>query len=51
MGAEKMQNAFRRSHKLTNSNGLGVTGNYTHIRPETQRQQIEAALRQLPESL
>jgi len=32
-------------HKPTNNNGLGMTGNYTHTRPETQRQQIEQALR------
>jgi integrase len=37
-------------HKPTDSNGLGMTGNYTHTRPETQRQQIEQALRE-PESL
>ena len=38
-------------HKPTNSNGLGMTANYTHTRPETQRQQIEQALRQWPLSL
>jgi integrase len=38
-------------HKPTNRNGLGMTGNYTHTRPETQRQQIEQALRRWPESL
>jgi integrase len=38
-------------HMPTNSNGLGMTGNYTHTRPETQRQQIEQALRKWPESL
>jgi integrase len=38
-------------HKPTNSTGLGMTGNYTHTRPETQRQQIEQALRRWPEVL
>jgi len=38
-------------HKPTNGNGLGMTGNYTHTRPETQRQQIELALRRWPASL
>jgi hypothetical protein len=38
-------------HKPTNSNGLGMTGNYTHTRPETQRQQIEQAIRKWPASL
>lgn len=38
-------------HKPTNGNGLGMTGNYTHTRPETQRQQIEQALRRWPASL
>ena len=38
-------------HKPTNSNGLGMTSNYTHTRPETQRQQIEQALRRWPASL
>jgi hypothetical protein len=38
-------------HKPTNTTGLGMTGNYTHTRPETQRQQIEQALRQWPASL
>jgi len=28
-----------------------MTGNYTHTQPETQRQQIEQALRRWPESL
>jgi len=28
-----------------------MTGNYTHTRPETQRQQIEQALRRWPELL
>ncbi|WP_088260531.1 tyrosine-type recombinase/integrase [Fimbriiglobus ruber] len=31
--------------------GLGMTANYTHTRPETQRGQIEAALRRWPASL
>jgi hypothetical protein len=38
-------------HKPTNCNGLGMTGSYTHTRPETQRQQIEQALRRWPKSL
>jgi hypothetical protein len=38
-------------HKPTNGNGLGMTRNYTHTRPETQRQQIEQALRRWPPSL
>ena len=38
-------------HKPTNSNGLGMTANYTHTRGETQRAQIEQALRRWPESL
>lgn len=38
-------------HKPTNSSGLGMTGNYTHTRPDTQRQQIEQALRRWPGSL
>lgn len=38
-------------HKPTSSTGLGMTGNYTHTRPETQKQQIEAALRKWPASL
>lgn len=38
-------------HKPTDSNGLGMTGNYTHTRRETQRAQIEGALRRWPESL
>ena len=36
-------------HKPTAGNGLGMTSNYTHTRPETQRQQINQALRQWPE--
>jgi integrase len=38
-------------HKPTNGEGLGMTANYTHTRRETQRQQIEQALRRWPESL
>ena len=38
-------------HKPMNSKGLGMTANYTHTRPETQRQQIEQALRRWPLSL
>jgi hypothetical protein len=38
-------------HKPTNGNGLGMTGNYTHTRPETLREQIEGALRRWSESL
>ena len=38
-------------HRPTSSTGLGMTGNYTHTRPETQREQIEQALRRWPESL
>jgi integrase len=38
-------------HKPTAGTGLGMTANYTHTRPETQRQQIEAALRNWPKSL
>jgi integrase len=37
--------------KPTDSNGLGIIGNYTHTRRETQRAQIEAALRRWTESL
>jgi hypothetical protein len=35
----------------TNSNDLGMTSHYTHTRPETQRQQIEQALRRCPAAL
>jgi hypothetical protein len=35
----------------TSSNGLGTTAAYTHTRPETQRQQVEGALRRWPASL
>lgn len=38
-------------HKPTTNNGLGMTANYTHTRGETQRQQIEAALRRWGEVL
>jgi hypothetical protein len=38
-------------HTPTNGTGLGMTGNYTHTRPETQRRQIEQALRLWPASL
>ncbi len=38
-------------HTPTTGTGLGMTGNYTHTRPETQRQQIEDALRRWPLSL
>jgi len=38
-------------HRPSTGVGLGMTGNYTHTRPETQRAQIEAALRMWPQSL
>ena len=38
-------------HSPKSGGGLGMTGNYTHTRPETLRQQIERALRRWPESL
>jgi integrase len=38
-------------HRPTLSGGLGMTANYTHTRPETMKSQVEAALRQWPESL
>ena len=38
-------------HQPTTSSGLGMTGKYTHTRPETLRAQIEAAMRQCPASL
>jgi integrase len=38
-------------HSPASGGGLGMTGNYTHTRGETQRQQIERALRLWPESL
>jgi integrase len=38
-------------HKPTSGTGLGMTATYTHTRGETQRHQIEHALRRWPESL
>lgn len=38
-------------HKPTAHNGIGMTAVYTHTRAETQKQQIEAALRTWPRSL
>jgi integrase len=38
-------------HRPTSGTGLGMTATYTHTRPETQREQIFAALRRWPESL
>jgi integrase len=38
-------------HRPTASSGLGMTAKYTHTRPETQRDQVEQALRRWPESL
>lgn len=38
-------------HRPSLQHGLGMTGAYTHTRPETQRHQIEAALRLWPNSL
>jgi integrase len=38
-------------HQPTNGGGLGMTANYTHTRFETQRAQIEQALRHWPDSL
>jgi integrase len=38
-------------HRPTGGAGLGMTANYTHTRRETQREQIEGALRRWPESL
>jgi integrase len=38
-------------HRPTERTGLGMTGHYTHTRPETLRAQIERALRRWPESL
>lgn len=38
-------------HSTRSAGGLGMTARYTHSRPETIRRQIEAALRQWPESL
>jgi hypothetical protein len=38
-------------HRPTTESGLGMTANYTHTRPETQRRQVEQALRRWPDSL
>jgi integrase len=38
-------------HTPTAGSGLGMTAVYTHTRPETQRQQVDDALRRWPESL
>jgi integrase len=38
-------------HRPTAGAGLGMTATYTHTRPETQREQIFAALRRWPEAL
>ena len=38
-------------HSPQSTGGLGMTGRYTHSRAETQRRQIEQALRQWPDSL
>lgn len=38
-------------HQPSTGSGLGMTARYTHTRPETQRQQIEDALRRWPKSL
>jgi integrase len=38
-------------HTPTSGGGLGMTARYTHTRAETQRQQIEGALRLWPQSL
>jgi integrase len=38
-------------HQPTRSSGLGMTAIYTHTRPQTQRRQIERALRRWPLSL
>jgi len=38
-------------HRPASGAGLGMTASYTHTRPETQREQIERALRRWPESL
>jgi integrase len=38
-------------HRPTNNSGLGMIANYTHTRGETQREQIEQALRRWPDSL
>lgn len=38
-------------HRPTATNGLGMTGHYTHTRPATQKEQVERALRLWPGSL
>ncbi len=38
-------------HRPSEKTGLGMTGKYTHTRPETQRQQIEQALLRWADSL
>jgi integrase len=38
-------------HAPTTGKGLGMTANYTHTRPETQRVQIEQALRRWPHAI
>jgi integrase len=38
-------------HRPTTGAGLGMTATYTHTRPETQREQVFAALRRWPGSL
>lgn len=38
-------------HRPSTSTGLGMTNIYTHTRPETQRRQVEQALRTWPASL
>jgi integrase len=38
-------------HAATTGEGLGMTANYTHTRRETQREQIEQALRRWPGAL
>jgi integrase len=38
-------------HSPNGSNGLGMTASYTHTRRQTQREQIEGALRRWPGSL
>jgi integrase len=38
-------------HTPTAGGGLGMTARYTHTRPETQRRQVERALRRWPKSL
>jgi integrase len=38
-------------HRPSTHSGLGMTGHYTHTRPETLRRQIEMAIRMWPQSL